>query len=728
MNTKMTPEELVDQLELAPPNIYARVMATVPQKKGGTILKKCVLNLSTGDVYAKRKIAASEVSNFRMIRHYKNYQDPVDQDIIHYAYQSAQMHECGIVLTTWCFADHVNYPGTAEVTFSWNAPDVSDAIRGEKVDEEATFNIKLSPPRIAAMVLVTPDKEVYAWQDIELYGYMVKHSKAHIREDAYLAQALLTALFKAYDTKRIPNLTTCFKEQFEIGYLGANKYVVFDSYKDVSPFMRSKPLAIPENEHQKQVDSLTAVALPDHTFSTSAEKTICYADRVNEEWVVLRWYMQSRPGRFLEISRMYVNKTQAIQCRSDLRGKWAYSHAKLKAETFKADRVVMQTPEVFDGTKLEYFKHISTEMANQSAALYMLTMYPEFEKMYKADLDWLCQEYLKSPYSTSWKNFMEMHCGDIDWKAKNIHKMIGINSHQSKSINQWRDSLSKTKLQYWEEYYARSIIRTMKNIFCDAAINSIDNATFDYILNTINCTRLSGSYTGALARVYDMYRADAIYFIKDLNAISDGTQTLERNDNVPRYMRRHYMTLDTLFGDVFRMIQSGNYMDVLRPRFSTQEELEHIHTVMTDLINADQLAHEARQNAQHEANFTSHKSRWDKWAWEGDEKFCVIAPSKPVDIAEEGMTLHHCVRSYIPSVSNGDTNIMFIRVKGKENTPFFTVEVDKHNAIRQVHGMCNSNVDSVSGLTEFVAKWAKMKKLKYSQAYANGLRVPVNQY
>lgn len=720
MNERITPSALVAELEANTPTIYARVIAKVPDKKGVDHLKKCVVNLVTGDVYAKRRIAAAETCNYRLVRHYRSYLDTTDNDIIHYAYQTAQMHEQGIVLMTWVFADYINEPGTTEINFSWDTPSIEKAPRGEKVDPNATYNIKLSQPRIAALVLVTPDKEVLSWDDTDKYGFTSRH---HLTVDSYLSRALVLALHKATDTRRIPHLVECFKEQFDIGYLGANKYVVFDSFKDVSPFMRAKPLTMTPSAQQDLVSSLNEIQLPDHTRSLLTEKTVCFADRVNDEWVVLRWHMQTRPGMFVEISRMYVNKTEAIQCRSDLRGSWVYCRAKLKAETFMADRVVTQSDDVFDGTKLEYFKNISTAMANQSAALYMLTMYPEFEKMYKSGLNWLCEEYLAAPYSNSWKSFLDMNCGTVDKKAKNVHKFLGLNHHQISEIQKWREQVLSKKLQYWEMYYARSIIRTLKNIFVSDSINSVDNTTFDYILSTINIARLSGSYTGALARVYDMYGADAIHFIKDLNAISDGTQTIMDRENVPRHMRRYYMTIDTLFTDVFRMIQSGNYMDVLRPRFSSLEELENIHSVMTDLINADEAAHEARRNAQYEQGFVTNKPRWDKLSWEGNEQYCIIAPSKPVDIAQEGLTLRHCVRSYIPSVSSGETNIMFIRVKGKEEVPFFTIEVDKHNHIRQVHGMCNSNVSSVEGLAEFVATWARMKKLRYSESYANGLRV-----
>ena len=89
-----------------------------------------------------------------------------------------------------------------------------------------------------------------------------------------------------------------------------------------------------------------------------------------------------------------------------------------------------------------------------------------------------------------------------------------------------------------------------------------------------------------------------------------------------------------------------------------------------------------------------------------------MAPREPNDLAIEGMTLHHCVKSYIDRVTDGKTNIMFIRKKNELDKPFFTVEVDNTKTIQQVHGFGNCNADTVDGLADFVKAWAKDKKLK----------------
>ena len=94
-----------------------------------------------------------------------------------------------------------------------------------------------------------------------------------------------------------------------------------------------------------------------------------------------------------------------------------------------------------------------------------------------------------------------------------------------------------------------------------------------------------------------------------------------------------------------------------------------------------------------------------------DNDFSVVAPKEAEDLANEGIKLHHCVKSYIGRVANGETNIVFIRENTDLEKPFFTVEITNDNTIQQVHGFGNRNANAEPGLTEFVEKWAKDKNL-----------------
>ena len=90
----------------------------------------------------------------------------------------------------------------------------------------------------------------------------------------------------------------------------------------------------------------------------------------------------------------------------------------------------------------------------------------------------------------------------------------------------------------------------------------------------------------------------------------------------------------------------------------------------------------------------------------------VIAPASPAEVASEGITLHHCVKTYISKITSGVTNIMFIRKKNQINILFFTVKILNSGNIEQFHEFGNRNACTESGMTEFVKKWAKARKLK----------------
>ena len=276
--------------------------------------------------------------------------------------------------------------------------------------------------------------------------------------------------------------------------------------------------------------------------------------------------------------------------------------------------------------------------------------------------------------------------------------------------------MHRLKLENWEKYYTNSIISELKRIFNVNELNTIDDNTFDYIVSTMKRkSRLGHYYTGALERTYSLFGNNAIYYIKDLNAVSDGTQVVMIN----RRGTAQATSADMVYSDLIRMVSYANYSEHIKPRFSSLDELVSHHDTMVDLINTDSDAHGRYSHAQYMDSFNRNKTKWLDFEYDEDDTFCVIAPKAPVDLAVEGIELHHCVKSFIPAVALGETNIVFIRKKGNEEVPFFTVEIDTRNSIRQAHGNCNCNVDTVAGLQEFITKWAKAKKLKYVSNSAN---------
>lgn len=87
-----------------------------------------------------------------------------------------------------------------------------------------------------------------------------------------------------------------------------------------------------------------------------------------------------------------------------------------------------------------------------------------------------------------------------------------------------------------------------------------------------------------------------------------------------------------------------------------------------------------------------------------DEIYSVICPEQVTSLLAEGRTLHHCVGSYINSVSSGNEYILFLRKTDDINTPFFTINVLPDKKVRQIHGRCNCNLPDE--IKPFIKKWA----------------------
>ena len=124
-------------------------------------------------------------------------------------------------------------------------------------------------------------------------------------------------------------------------------------------------------------------------------------------------------------------------------------------------------------------------------------------------------------------------------------------------------------------------------------------------------------------------------------------------------------------------------------------------------------AYNAQKIAIEVEKWNALKPTWRKWTFDDkNEDYVVILPEKPQDLAVEGITLHHCVKSYIGKVSNGTTNIVFIRKREEIDEPFFTVEISNEGGVEQIHGFGNRNLGTEPELVPFVNKWIKAKKLK----------------
>ena len=105
--------------------------------------------------------------------------------------------------------------------------------------------------------------------------------------------------------------------------------------------------------------------------------------------------------------------------------------------------------------------------------------------------------------------------------------------------------------------------------------------------------------------------------------------------------------------------------------------------------------------------------RYDKlkfFNYKNGSEYCIVVPKNLVSLIVEGQTLHHCVGSFVDSVSEGKDTIVFLRKVNDIDTPYVTISLqpsDKSWYIDQAHGDRNSNISDED--VAFLKEWAEEK-------------------
>ncbi len=87
------------------------------------------------------------------------------------------------------------------------------------------------------------------------------------------------------------------------------------------------------------------------------------------------------------------------------------------------------------------------------------------------------------------------------------------------------------------------------------------------------------------------------------------------------------------------------------------------------------------------------------------ETYSFIVPTKIKDIIQEGNDLHHCVGSYSDRIINGESRIVFMRLKGKERESLVTVDISETHKLIEAAG--NGNCDLTEIQEKALKAWLK---------------------
>jgi len=424
-----------------------------------------------------------------------------------------------------------------------------------------------------------------------------------------------------------------------------------------------------------------------------------------------------------EVIRIYCsNDTFSIYKKASK--EWYLCPNGLRAINF--DFVLLDAPDdAITNCKLKYFKHqieaclnsykkiedkaefssqSLAECVKSSAELYSSLTFSLYESFIKMGLNNLAMHF--DP-NLSPKSKLKKLFGDINDKETSITKAIGIPTFMLKEL----DKILLEADNKAQEHLTAYTIKIMKYTYKDNIeyFESMNKEQFIELLSNFNNFNYWAffhfshcSVEGFIDDIKNMF-----YILVKHNGyknLSNCIKDLLKVSQNMKYLFLHHLKDYITMSDI---ILENN--EEIRCKFNTAEDFKNSHDYIVAIYN---LKSNEKKNEEYTEKFKKRISSWKKYVY-SDDTYSIIYPECYLDIANEGITLHHCVKSYIDSVVEGKTNILFIRKNEQLDKPFFTLEI-RDNTVRQCHGFANCKTDTVEGLDDFLKKYCENKKIKYT--------------
>ena len=163
-------------------------------------------------------------------------------------------------------------------------------------------------------------------------------------------------------------------------------------------------------------------------------------------------------------------------------------------------------------------------------------------------------------------------------------------------------------------------------------------------------------------------------------------------------------------------------------RITSRENTIRLHDVLVEINNHLNDMRSAKERAEMDEKLRKlEKDRTKRFAYE-DKNYCIKIPHTVDEVYDEGLKLHHCVKSYAKIYANGETNLLFLRKKRSESTPFYTIEINNNNEVVQIHGKYNrwlgNDPEAIPFVYEYLtkinAKFDKKQLLNTGTGYNPG--------
>lgn len=497
------------------------------------------------------------------------------------------------------------------------------------------------------------------------------------------------------------DMSQAFNKLFPVVYLKASTAATLNNYETLLQFLAHKEQKKKTGPKQKLIDELTSIDLepidPDELVDIDKEynqrsnfqEVMSYAkiSKVKDGVCCIRYIIKNCTNSTItENVRIYVDKKNAIACKKNNRNEYIQLMLHAGKRNFEAKKLLPFDKSILKDTMLQYFGDIFTEIAEdyQIMCIWSFIQYPILEKAYKIGLKEIVKQGLKS-WESNPTSGLSHYFGNINTKAKTILKALGINKHQ---LNAFLDDVKGNN--------PNTFITNIKEILTDGnSIDAIDNNTFDTLYHVFK----SASNTWYVSDI--LMKLNNIYSSKTMLNMSESIIEMAKHTKTTHYSENNYLQM---YRDYLITVEQMNDNKHYRPQYDSLDDIKEMHDAAVSVYNLKK--EEYRYDA-----FVKHIKKWEKYAY-ANEEYSVIIPQHPHDLANEGIILHHCVKSYIDRVSAGVTNIVFIRKTNEIDKPFFTVEISNSDVVEQIHGFANRNMCTEPGLDKFVKEWTEARKLK----------------
>lgn len=491
-------------------------------------------------------------------------------------------------------------------------------------------------------------------------------------------------------------------------------------------FLRQKEARPKNGKNSKEIEELVRnYPLEKKNTSKRYPENVAFIEKIDDKLSVIRTMknLDDKLSFMVDMARIYVSDKKVVACRPNNIGEWVSVPMKSLPENWRFSIYNIKNDSL-SGTKLAYYSDLlkRCKPETRGSVLQSLLTYPWLEPIAKSAMKDIFEEKIKFTDKSVLEAFDNLF-GGMNFKAKRLNEIVGLNAHQISMIGKYHRDSKKTNFNSGLIPYIKMIFDQDNNVTYYVSgrsvpphpISSIDDDTFDTVFNALK--ELKGYESGNLFDVsrilHDMLRIYGLQtMLNNIDSVVILAKKKYHNHKDPKTGHVTMLNLSYLYHDYLLTVEKIGDTKHFKAKFNPLdgEQIINSHDAAVAVYNKDGAASSIFAAHLGPMGISSFKAKWAEWCYE-EEDFCVVAPKNFGEIAMEGIELHHCAKAYIESVASGLTNVLFIRRTDDKEQPFYTVEVDNNNVLRQIAGFANYYPSGNLDILEFVERWCKEKHL-----------------